>query len=119
MAAYGENLMATHTREISGSVAGDRRRPAASIKTVESEDMTSSLLWIGVPADPRRNRRNPRPMRSQRPAAPVVSLLRRAELSKEQPARAISTRARRPFVRETSSLDCEGCGSSWVGGRRA
>jgi hypothetical protein len=42
-------------------MAGDRRRPAASITTVEPEDMTNSLLRIGVSADPRRPR-PPRPL---------------------------------------------------------
>jgi hypothetical protein len=55
-------------------VAGDRRRPAASTKTVEP-DMTSSLVRIGVPADPRRTHVNPQPTRLQRLLAGVEPAL--------------------------------------------
>jgi hypothetical protein len=40
-------------------VAGDRRRPAASNRTIESADMTGSPSLTGVPANPERTAANP------------------------------------------------------------
>lgn len=87
-----------------GSVAGERRRPAASTKAIEPEDMTDSLLRIGAPADPRRARCNPRLRRSQRPAAAADPLpLRGPDLAEEKPFGPVNTPTRRPIVRESSS----------------
>jgi hypothetical protein len=67
-----------------GIVTGERRRPAASTRTIESEDMTSPFVRIGVPANPGRTRVNPQPVDVMRPVRLIDPLPLRQAVDTEQ-----------------------------------